>query len=268
MLKKLRRYRDTFRHKPTDSDSDSDPYDPMPPKTNYASPSASQITTSRTLYYAQQGRLLVPSAGKPSSSSARQGSVGPRTTPDSSAARYWAARAVTAEVLLAERSKHAHELRGVIHEEDAKRKVRLQPLFHSDPFLITVPSQEEIAALHGAHEARQRKMEWIVVRLHQKLKSCCCSNHSCDFVLLDMLRGGPSHCRLVPPRHTCTHTHATHGGNSFHNPSALPIHLSCEHFFVLFSQARALLICRLPPIFFLRLNMRLRHGAHGSLFPV
>jgi hypothetical protein len=112
MLKNLRRYRDTFRHKPTDG-SDSDPYDPMPPK-------PSQTATSRTLYYAQQGRALVPSAGKPLP---RAGSVASRPTPDSSTARYWAARAATAEVLLAERSKHAYELRSVIHEEDAKRRV-------------------------------------------------------------------------------------------------------------------------------------------------
>ena len=48
---------------------------------------------------------------------------------DSSVARYWAARAATAEVLLAERNKHAHELRGGIHEEDAKRWVLWQSLF-------------------------------------------------------------------------------------------------------------------------------------------
>ncbi|KAN0133134.1 hypothetical protein V8E53_009164 [Lactarius tabidus] len=135
MLKKLRRYRDTFRHKPTD-DSDSDPYDAMP------SPKPSQTTTSRTLYYAQQGRALVPSAGKPLPRS--RSVLVSRPTPDSSAARYWAARAATAEVLLAERSKHSYELRSVINEEDAKRR-------------------EEIAALHGAHQARQRKMEWIVM---------------------------------------------------------------------------------------------------------
>lgn len=133
MLKNLRRYHDTFRHKPTD-DSGSDSYDSMPPK-------PSQTATSRTLYYAQQGRALVPSAGKPLP---RAGSVASRPTPDSSAARYWAARAATAEVLLAERSKHAYELRSVIHEEDAKRR-------------------EEIAALHGAHEERQRKLERIVM---------------------------------------------------------------------------------------------------------
>ncbi|KAF8262645.1 hypothetical protein EI94DRAFT_1743096 [Lactarius quietus] len=140
MLKKLRRYRDTIRHKPTDSDSD--PYDPMPPKP-YASPVASR-TTSRTLYYAQQDRSLIPSAVKAPPSYARSGGVASRPSPDSSAARYWAARAVTAEVLLAERNKHAHELRGVINEEDAKRR-------------------EEIAALHRANEARQKKMEWAVI---------------------------------------------------------------------------------------------------------
>lgn len=132
MLKKLRRYRDTFRHKPTD-DSDSDSYDPMPPKP-YAKPGASQTTTSRTLYYAQQGRSLIPSAGKPSPTYTRSGSIAARATPDSSAARYWAARAVTAEVLLAERIKHAHELRGVIHEEDAKRRVQSKPLFTATLF--------------------------------------------------------------------------------------------------------------------------------------
>ena len=150
MLKKLRRYRDAFRHKPTD-DSNSDPYDPMPvlkkkkkkydpmPPKPYAKPGASQTATSRTLYYAQQGRSLIPSAGKPSPTYARSGSIAARTTPDSSAARYWAARAVTAEVLLAERIKHAHELRGVIHEEDVKRRVLSKPLFAATLFLIDVP---------------------------------------------------------------------------------------------------------------------------------
>ncbi|KAH9054236.1 hypothetical protein EDB87DRAFT_1647711 [Lactarius vividus] len=129
MLKNLRR---RFRQSPTDSD-------PMP----HANTNA-QAATSRTLYYAQQGPLLIPSAGKPFPSYAKSGGAASCPAPDSSAARYWAARAVTAEVLLTERSKHAHELRGVIHKEDAKRR-------------------EEIAVLHGAHEARQRKMEWIVI---------------------------------------------------------------------------------------------------------
>jgi hypothetical protein len=124
MLKKLRRYRDTFRHEPTDSD----PYDPMPPKP-FASPA-----TSRTLYYAQKDPSLIPSAGKHLASNARSGSVARHPAPDSSAARYWAARAVTAEVLLAERSKHAHELRGVIHEEDAKRRVPSHLLFTTTLF--------------------------------------------------------------------------------------------------------------------------------------
>ncbi len=123
MLKKLLRHRDTFRQRPTDSD----PYDPMPPKP-YAS-AVAQTATSRTLYYAQQGTSLIPSAGKPPPSYAKSGSVASCPAPDSSAARYWAARAVTAEVLLAERNKHAHELRGVIHNEDAKRRVPSQPLF-------------------------------------------------------------------------------------------------------------------------------------------
>ena len=117
MLKKLRRYRDTFRHKPTD-DSDSDPYDPMP--------SSKPPSTSRTLYYAQQsqGRSLVPSStGKPFPKLGSGNVTASRPTPESSVARYWAARAATAEVLLAERSKHSHELRSVIHEEDAKRRV-------------------------------------------------------------------------------------------------------------------------------------------------
>ena len=121
MLKKLRRYRDTLRHKPTD-DSDSDPYDLMPS----SKPVAPQLATSRTLYYAQksQGRALVPSTGKPFPRLGSGGNVtASRPTPESSVARYWAARAATAEVLLAERSKHAHELRSVIHEEDAKRRV-------------------------------------------------------------------------------------------------------------------------------------------------
>lgn len=114
MLKKLRRYRDTFRHEPTDSD----PYNCMPPKPFASAP---QTATSRTLYYAQQSSSLIPSARKPLPSRSESGTRCP--APDSSAARYWAARAVTAEVLLAERSKHAHELRGVIYEEDVKRKV-------------------------------------------------------------------------------------------------------------------------------------------------
>ena len=125
MLNKLRRYRDAFRHKPTDSDR----YDPMPPK-----PFANTVATSRTLYYAQQGSLLIPSTGKPLPPNARSGSVARRPAPDSSAARYWAARAVTAEVLLAERSKHAQELRGVLHEEDAKRRVPLRLLFTTTLF--------------------------------------------------------------------------------------------------------------------------------------
>jgi len=185
MLKRLRRY---FRHKPTDSDpEDSDPYDPMPPKT-YARPDASQITTSRTLYYAQQGRSLIPSAGKPSPSYAGKVRVGPRTTPDSSAAQYWAARAVTAEVLLAERSKHANELRGVIHEEDAKRR-------------------DEIVALHGAHEARQRKMEWIVI--------CCVVVLA--VVVLGLL---VTHSR-TPPRHA--------GASHFTIPVLSPFTSVVEH---------------------------------------
>ncbi|KAH9167771.1 hypothetical protein EDB89DRAFT_1909755 [Lactarius sanguifluus] len=118
MLKNLRQ---RFRQRPTDSD-------PMP----HANTNA-QAATSRTLYYAQQGPSLIPSAGKPLPSYAKSGGVASCPAPDSSAARYWAARAVTAEVLLTERSKHAHELRGVIHKEDAKRKA-------------------EIAVLHGAHE--------------------------------------------------------------------------------------------------------------------
>ncbi|KAH8978962.1 hypothetical protein EDB92DRAFT_450936 [Lactarius akahatsu] len=125
MLKNLRQ---RFRQRPTDSD----------PMTN------TQAATSRTLYYAQQGPSLIPSAGKPLPSYAKSGGIASCPAPDTSAARYWAARAVTAEVLLTERSKHAHELRGVIHKEDAKRK-------------------EEIAVLHGAHEAHQRKMEWMVI---------------------------------------------------------------------------------------------------------
>ena len=120
MLKKLWRHRDTFRQKQTD-DSDSDLYDAMPS----SKPVTPQPATSRTLYYAQQsqGRALVPSTGKPFPRLGSGNVTASRPTPESSVARYWAARAATAEVLLAERSKHAHELRSVIHEEDAKRRV-------------------------------------------------------------------------------------------------------------------------------------------------
>lgn len=158
MLKNLRQ---RFRQRPTDSD-------PMP----HANTNA-QAATSRTLYYAQQGPSLIPSAGKPLPSYAKSGGVASCPAPDSSAARYWAARAVTAEVLLTERSKHAHELRGVIHKEDAKRK-------------------EEIAVLHGAHEARQRKMEWMVIGCIAVLA----------IVVLCLL---VTHTRASPPTPTASH---------------------------------------------------------------
>ncbi|KAI9450111.1 hypothetical protein BJY52DRAFT_206826 [Lactarius psammicola] len=170
MLRKLRRYRDTFRHGPTDSV----PYDPMPPKP-YAS-TVAQTATSRTLYYAQKGPSPIPSTGKPSPSYAKSGSVASCPAPDSSAARYWAARAVTAEVLLAERNKHAHELRGVIHNEDAKRR-------------------EEVAALHGAHEARQRKMEWVVI--------CCIAVLAVVVLCLLVIHARAS--SPTPTRHMASH---------------------------------------------------------------
>jgi len=184
MLQKLRRYRDTFRHKPTDSD----PYNPMPPKP-FANTVAPQTAISRTLYYAQKGPSLIPSAGR--LSNARSGSVAPCPAPDSSAARYWAARAVTAEVLLAERNKHAHELRGVIHEEDAKRR-------------------EEIAALHGAHEARQRKMEWMVI--------CCIAVLAVVVLCLLVIHGSAS-----------SHTQTRHTASHFTIPVLSPFTSVVEH---------------------------------------
>lgn len=172
-MEKLRRHR-APRHVPAQTDQlRSD--DPMPPKL-YASTVTSQTATSRTLYYAQQRPSLISSVGKPSPSYARSGSVATCPAPDSSAARYWAARAVTAEVLLTERSKHAFELRSVVHEEDAKRR-------------------EEIAALHGVHEARQRKMEWIVI--------CCVAVLA--VVVLCLLVTHSRASSFTPTRHTASH---------------------------------------------------------------
>jgi hypothetical protein len=46
-------------------------------------------------------------------------------TPTASSEQYWAARALTAEALLAAQEGHYHELRGVTSAEDAKRLVGL-----------------------------------------------------------------------------------------------------------------------------------------------
>ncbi|KAI0293877.1 hypothetical protein B0F90DRAFT_1821770 [Multifurca ochricompacta] len=95
--------------------------------------------TSRTLYYAQQGSAAT--LGTPAKPEYVTG-VAPK--PDSSIAHYWAARAVTAEVLLAERHKHTDELRSVMYGEDVKRRT-------------------EVAALQEVHEEHQKKMERMVL---------------------------------------------------------------------------------------------------------
>ncbi|KAI0313876.1 hypothetical protein OF83DRAFT_1064751 [Amylostereum chailletii] len=64
--------------------------------------------------------------------------------PQSSTEHYWAARALTAEALLAASAAHRRELKSVAFSEDIKK-------------------QRELAVLRKSHETRQKKMEAIVI---------------------------------------------------------------------------------------------------------
>ncbi|EIN09627.1 hypothetical protein PUNSTDRAFT_120050 [Punctularia strigosozonata HHB-11173 SS5] len=133
------------------------PVDQLPPRP-LGNPSGTQSQLARTTVSQTLSVALtkLPSGRSSADTTAAIPWSSAAVQPRSTAEQYWAARALTAETLLTAQAAHQRDMKAMTWSEDMKRT-------------------RDIAALHARNDARQQKLERVVVALVITVLSMACA---------------------------------------------------------------------------------------------
>lgn len=186
---------------------------------------SSSVASSRTLQLAQDvsvslwpARSSVKELSPPSS---RVEFLGP--SPTSSSEQYWAARALSAETLLAAREAHHKELKELLHAEELKRAVSSHVLLTMHLTNGDLLSQRDISTITQEYKEKHTGLEKLVASNSVYLRVYAVTKVSTDGSSSLPLSPHSPHYLPCRPLHPTTNLPVK--AFTLHNPHSLSLHL-------------------------------------------